>query len=83
MVIDWHKRDRYGRILGKIVVNGSDANLAIVEAGFAWWCREYAGEQSGGDRSPISMTVAVRAAVSITVRGFCACVQMARRERPA
>ena len=50
VVVEWHKRDRYRRIVGKIMIDGSDANLAMVEAGFAWWYREYAGEQSRVDR---------------------------------
>jgi hypothetical protein len=32
------------------MIGGADANLAMVEAGFAWSHREYAGEQSRGDR---------------------------------
>jgi hypothetical protein len=50
VVIDWHKRDRYGRIVGKIMVDWTDANLAMVVAGFAWWYREYGGDQSRVDR---------------------------------
>lgn len=44
--VDWHKHDRYGRIVGKIIANGRDVNLAQVRAGLAWWYRKYKGEQS-------------------------------------
>ncbi|CRI66822.1 hypothetical protein THIOKS13140005 [Thiocapsa sp. KS1] len=32
------------------MVDGMDVNLALVRAGYAWWYREYAGEQSPNDR---------------------------------
>ena len=33
--VDGGKTDKYGRTLGKVVVNGADANLTQVKAGFA------------------------------------------------
>jgi endonuclease YncB( thermonuclease family) len=27
VTVDWHKEDRYGRIVGKLIVDGQDANL--------------------------------------------------------
>ncbi len=48
--VAWHKRDRYDRLVGKIMLDGADVNLALVRAGYAWWYREYAGEQSPSDR---------------------------------
>jgi micrococcal nuclease len=48
--VEWDKRDRYGRIVGKLVHEGQDVNLSMVEDGFAWWYREYAREQSEIDR---------------------------------
>ena len=44
--VDWHKHDRYGRIVGKVIVQGKDVNLAQVQAGMAWWYRKYRDEQS-------------------------------------
>ena len=49
--VDWHKKDRYGRTVGKILVQSQDANLSMVSAGLAWWYRQYAGEQSPEDRT--------------------------------
>lgn len=44
--VDWHQRDRYHRIVGKVSAQGRDVNLAQVRAGMAWWYRQYAHEQS-------------------------------------
>ncbi len=48
--VEWHKRDRYKRIVGKIIHAGSDVNLAMVNAGYAWFYRKYAREQSPADQ---------------------------------
>jgi endonuclease YncB( thermonuclease family) len=48
--VEWNKRDRYKRIVGKIIHGGRDVNLAMVRAGLAWWYRRYAREQSPADR---------------------------------
>lgn len=50
VTVEWHKRDRYARLVGKLMVDGRDVTLALVGAGYAWWYREYAGEQAPGDR---------------------------------
>jgi micrococcal nuclease len=50
VAVEWNKQDRYGRTVGKVLVNGIDANLAQVKAGLAWWYRDYAKEQSAADR---------------------------------
>lgn len=41
--------DRYGREIGKVVVNGLDANLEQVKSGMAWWYAHFAKEQLPGD----------------------------------
>jgi len=58
--VRWAKRDHYGRILGKVMVADPacrrepcpriDANLSQIEAGFAWWYRQYAKDQPPEDR---------------------------------
>lgn len=50
LIVDWHKRDRYDRLVGKLLLDGADVNLALVRAGYAWWYRAYAGEQTARDR---------------------------------
>lgn len=49
------KTDKYGRTVGKILVNGFDANLEQIRAGFAWHYKAYESEQSADDRSLYSM----------------------------
>ena len=34
--VETEKRDRYGRQIGKVLVNGQDVNLVQVERGMAW-----------------------------------------------
>lgn len=48
--VETDKTDRYGRSVGKIVLNGTDVNLAMVVAGFAWHYKAYAKEQSAADQ---------------------------------
>jgi len=36
VTIEYKKRDRYGRIVGKVLLDGIDACLEQVKAGFAW-----------------------------------------------
>jgi endonuclease YncB( thermonuclease family) len=31
--VNYYKRDRYGRIIGKVLANGADAGLRQIEAG--------------------------------------------------
>jgi endonuclease YncB( thermonuclease family) len=50
VLIEGNKIDKYGRRVGKVLVNGADANLEQVRAGFAWHYKEYEREQSSADR---------------------------------
>ncbi len=48
--VEWEKRDRYGRVLGKVLVGGRDVCLEQVRAGMAWHYKYYQDEQSPDDR---------------------------------
>jgi endonuclease YncB( thermonuclease family) len=48
--VEWSKRDRYGRIVGKVLHDGSDVCLQQVKAGMAWHYKYYQNEQSANDR---------------------------------
>ena len=48
--VETEKTDRYGRVLGKILVSGTDANLALVSQGLAWHFKRYQNEQPLADR---------------------------------
>lgn len=55
----WTKRDRFGRIVGRVMVSppecrscksSLDTSLSQLEAGMAWWYRKYAPEQIPEER---------------------------------
>ncbi len=51
VAVDTDKQDRYGRKVGKVLVNGQDANLEQVKRGFAWHYKTYEREQPLLDRT--------------------------------
>ena len=46
------KQEKYGRTVGKVIVEGVDANLEQIKAGMVWWYEKYCREQSPEDRQP-------------------------------
>jgi len=50
VVVVWGKKDKYGRVVGKVLADGQDANLEQVKRGLAWHYKEYEGEQTPEDR---------------------------------
>ena len=50
VVIEWSKTDRYGRILGKVEIDGEDINLTQVREGSAWVYTRYLRELAPADR---------------------------------
>lgn len=50
VAVNWDKHDRYGRLVGRVYVDGADANLSQLEAGLAWVYREYLEELPPADR---------------------------------
>lgn len=50
VIVETHKKDRYGRAVGKILVNGKDMNIEQIRRGFAWFYRQYEGELNLDDR---------------------------------
>jgi endonuclease YncB( thermonuclease family) len=53
-LIEWSKADRFGRIIGKIVVDGQDVCLEQVRQGLAWHYKKYESEQASEDRRSYS-----------------------------
>jgi endonuclease YncB( thermonuclease family) len=51
VTVQYDKRDRYKRIVGKVMHYGVDVNLGMVSAGFAWHYKDYEKEQSFADRA--------------------------------
>lgn len=48
--VEWHKKDRYGRTVGKVMAGTVDCGLRQIEQGLAWHYKAYAKEQAPGDR---------------------------------
>ncbi|MFO7541379.1 MAG: thermonuclease family protein [Thiobacillus sp.] len=54
VAVESNKLDRYGRAIGKVLVNGEDANLEQLRRGCGWHYKKYQNEQSLDDRSSYS-----------------------------
>lgn len=50
VVVVASKHDRFGRLIGKVMVAGVDANLQMVQFGLAWHFKKYEKEQAFEDR---------------------------------
>jgi endonuclease YncB( thermonuclease family) len=50
VAVEWHKQDRYQRVLGKVLLNGKDVNLEQIKAGLAWHYKQYDRDQLPADR---------------------------------
>jgi len=50
VIVETTKKDRYGRVVGKVLVNGRDINIEQIRRGMAWFYRHYEKEQSVSDR---------------------------------
>jgi len=48
--VEYSKRDRYSRIIGKLIMDGRDINLLQVKQGYAWHYKHYQKDQSRLDR---------------------------------
>ena len=50
VVVDYQKLDRYDRVVGKVFVDGMNANLEQVRRGLAWYFKKYKSELVLDDR---------------------------------
>lgn len=50
VTVEWNKKDRWGRIIGKISLDGTDICLAMIKDGYAWHYKKYKNEQSEADQ---------------------------------
>lgn len=50
VIVETTKKDRYGRLVGKVLVNGRDINIEQIQRGMAWFYRHYEKEQSVSDQ---------------------------------
>ena len=56
VTVEFEKRDRYGRVVGKVILGGTDASLEQVSAGMAWHYKGQASEQAPSDRVAYAWT---------------------------
>ena len=48
--VEFQKKDKYGRIVGKVLHEGTDVCLEQIKLGMAWHYKQYASEQPKEDR---------------------------------
>ena len=48
--VEFQKKDKYGRTVGKLVLNGLDVCLEQIKLGMAWHNKQYESEQTKEDR---------------------------------
>lgn len=56
VVVTWRKTDRYGRVVGKVLLGDEDVCLAQLRAGLAWHDKAHEHEQSQPDRASYALT---------------------------
>ena len=54
VVVSWDKKDKYYRILGKIIVDGIDSNYEQLKKGLAWYYKQYEKDLSSEDKQKYS-----------------------------
>ena len=50
VLVTWDKKDKYYRILGKVIVDGNDANYEQLKKGLAWYYKQYEKDLSDEDK---------------------------------
>jgi endonuclease YncB( thermonuclease family) len=54
VLVTWDKKDKYYRILGKVIVDGNDANYEQLKKGLAWYYKQYEKDLSDEDKQKYS-----------------------------
>lgn len=54
VTVEWKKRDKYGRIIGKVITAQNDVNLEQINRGCGWHYKKYQHEQSLNDQNAYS-----------------------------
>ena len=54
VIVTWDKKDKYYRILGKVIVDGRDANYEQLKKGLAWYYKQYEKDLSDEDKKRYS-----------------------------
>jgi endonuclease YncB( thermonuclease family) len=72
--VEYKTRDRYGRIIGKLIYQGHDVNLLQIKHGYAWHYKYYQKDQAGIDRTLCSFAEIVAREQTIGLWSFHAIV---------
>ena len=54
VLVVWDKKDKYYRILGKVIVGGRDANYEQLKKGLAWYYKQYEKDLIDEDKKKYS-----------------------------
>jgi endonuclease YncB( thermonuclease family) len=54
VIVTWDKKDKYYRILGKVIVDGRDVNYEQLKKGLAWYYKQYEKDLSDEDKKKYS-----------------------------
>ena len=54
VLVTWDKKDKYYRILGKVIADGRDANYEQLKKGLAWYYKQYEKDLSDDDKQRYS-----------------------------
>ena len=51
VLVETSRNDKYGRVIGKVTLDGQDINLKQIQSGWAWVYREYLKEFSKDEKA--------------------------------
>ncbi len=54
VVVNWDKKDKHYRILGKVIIDGRDANYEQLKKGLAWYYKQYEKDLNDEDKKKYS-----------------------------
>jgi endonuclease YncB( thermonuclease family) len=54
VLVTWDKKDKYYRILGKVIVDGMDVNYEQLKKGLAWYYKQYEKDLDDEDKKKYS-----------------------------
>jgi endonuclease YncB( thermonuclease family) len=54
VLVTWDKKDKYYRIIGKVIVDGTEANYEQLKKGLAWYYKQYEKDLNDDDKQRYS-----------------------------
>ena len=65
VTVEYQKKDKYGRVVGKVMLNNNDVCLEQVTRGMAWHYKAYASEQSKEEQESYAQAETIAQAQSV------------------